>query len=149
MIKDRDTNFQEHSIFLSEIAQSILNGNDAILSIPGVREIISMYLLIPYATHDQLDAGMSSKIPKLDLNEEFLSGINLRNLRDTICHSFVSVEESSAGRLGRIIIDDRSQMNRKEHNDLVIKTKGVFVEITEANKKLNELHAKVIGGENK
>jgi hypothetical protein len=33
MIKDRDTNFREHSIFLSEITQNILDGNDEILLI--------------------------------------------------------------------------------------------------------------------
>src|SRR4051794_28319204 len=109
MIKDRDTNFREHSIFLSEIAESILKSNDGILSIPGVREIIALYLIIPYATNDQLDAGMPSKMPQLDLTEEFINGVNLRNLRDTICHSFVTVEESTVDKLGRIIIDDRGQ----------------------------------------
>src|SRR5665647_3527822 len=113
MIKDRDTNFREHSIFLSEIAQNILNGNDNVLSIPGVREIIALYLLIPYTTYDQLDTGMPSKMPQLDLSQEFMDGVNLRNLRDAICHSFVTVEESSKDKLGRIIIDDRSQINRK------------------------------------
>ena len=144
MIKDRDTNFKEHSIFLSEIARYILNGNDKVLSIPGVREIIALYLLIPYTTYDQLDAGMPSKMPKLDLSEEFMDGVNLRNLRDAICHSFVTVEESSKDKLGRIIIDDRSQLNRKTHNKQVIKTKGVFVEIWRAHEKLKELHEKVI-----
>jgi hypothetical protein len=144
MIKDRDTNFREHSIFLSEIAQNILNGNDGILLIPGVREIISLYLLIPYATNDQLDAGMPSKMPKLDLSEEFLNGVNLRNLRDTICHSFVTVEESSKDKLGRIFVDDRAQMTRKTHNEQESKTLGVFFEIQETQKKLKELHSRII-----
>jgi len=144
MSKDRDTNFKEHSIFLSEIAQNILNGNDRFLSIPGVREIIALYLIIPYATHDQLDYGMPSKMPKLDLSEEFLNGIVLRDLRDSICHSFVTVEASSEERLGRIIIDDRAQMIRKEHDKQEIKTKGVFIDILQAKKKLKELHSKVI-----
>jgi len=144
MIKDRDTNFREHSIFLSEIAQNILNGNDNVLSIPGVREIIALYLLIPYTTYEQLDTGMPSKMPQLDLSQEFMDGVNLRNLRDAICHSFVTVEESSKDKLGRIIIDDRSQMNRKTHSEQVIKTKGVFVDILRAHEKLNELHDKVI-----
>jgi len=144
MIKDRDTNFREHSIFLSEIAQNILNGRDDILSIPGVREIIALYLLVPYTTHDQLDAGMPSKMPQLNLSEEFIAGVNLRNLRDTICHSFVTVEESSEDKLGRIIIDDRSQMNRKTHNEQEVKTKGIFVDILKAREKLSELHGKVI-----
>ncbi|TDE30263.1 hypothetical protein E0I61_04530 [Flavobacterium ranwuense] len=144
MIKDRDTNFREHSIFLSEIAQNILDGNDRFLLIPGVREIIALYLLIPYTTNDQLDSGMPSQMPKLDLSEEFINGVNLRNLRDTICHSFVTVEESSKDRLGRIIIDDRAQMTRKTHNEQESKALGVFLEIPQAHKKLKELHSKII-----
>lgn len=144
MIKDRDTNFREHSIFLSEIAENILNGNDRFLSIPGVREIIALYLIIPYITNNQLDLGMPSKMPKLDLSEEFVNGINLKNLRDSICHSFVTVEESSSDKLGRIIIDDRAQMSRNTHDIKEIKTQGVFVDIREANRKLKELHFKVI-----
>jgi hypothetical protein len=144
MIKDRNTNFREHSIFLSEIAQNILDGNDRFLSIPGVREIIALYLLIPYATNDQLDAGMFSKIPKLDLSEEFISGVTVKNLRDTICHSFVTVEESSKDRLGRIIVDDRAQMTRKTHNEQESKTLGTILEIPQTHKKLKELHSKII-----
>lgn len=144
MIKDRNTNFEEHSIFLAEIAKNILDGNDSFLSIPGVREIIAMYLLIPYTTNDQLDAGMTSKTPQLDLSEEFTSGVSLRNLRDTICHSFVSVEESGPARLGRIIIDDRAQMDRKTHNQQGIKSKMATVSIAHAHQKLSELHTKVI-----
>ncbi len=144
MTKDRDTNFREHSIFLSEIAQNILEGNDRILLVPGVREIIALYLMIPYTTKEQLDAGMPSKMPKLDLSEEFISGVNLRNLRDTICHSFVTVEESNKGILGRIIIDDRAQMTRNTHNKQESKTLGVFLEIQQTHKKLLELHSKII-----
>lgn len=144
MIKDRDTNFKEHSIFLSEIAQNILDGNDKFLSIPGVREIIALYLLIPYATYEQLDAGMPSKMPKLDLSEEFINGVNLRNLRDAICHSFVTVEESSRGRLGRIIIDDRAQMTRKIHDEQEVKALNVSLQIPQAHKRLKELHSIII-----
>ena len=144
MYKDRDTNFREHSIFLSEIAKSILEGNTQVLSIPGVREIIALYLLIPYTTHDQLDTGMTSKIPQLDLSEEFINGVNLRNLRDALCHSFATVEKSTGNNTGRIIIDDRSQMNRKTHDAQESKTKGVFIDVKEANEKLQELHSKVI-----
>lgn len=144
MYKNRDTNFREHSIFLSEIAKSILEGNAQVLSIPGVREIIALYLLIPYTTHDQLDTGMPSKMPQLDLSEEFINGINLRNLRDALCHSFATVEESIGNQMGRIIIDDRSQMNRKTHDTKESKTKGVFIDVKKANEKLQELHNKVI-----
>ncbi|POY40179.1 hypothetical protein C3L50_05900 [Flavobacterium alvei] len=144
MYKDRETNFQEHSIFLSEIAKSILEGDLKILSIPGVSEIIALYLLIPYITNDQLDTGMHLKIPQLDLNEEFINGVNLQNLRNALSHSFVSVEESTEKGIGRIIIDDRSQMNRKNHDEQESKTKGVFIDIIKANEKLQELHNKVI-----
>ena len=144
MTKDRETNFKEHSIFLSEIAQNILDGNDRVLLIPGVPEIIALYLLIPYATNDLLDSGMSSKIPKLDLSEEFTNGVSLKNLRDTICHSFVTVEESTKDILGRIIIDDRAQMSKKNHDKQENKTLGVFLEIPQTHKKLKELHSKII-----
>lgn len=144
MDKDRDTNFSEHSIFLAEIAKNILEGNDNSLSTPGVREIIALYLLIPYITHSQLDTGMRSKMPQLNLSEEFINGINLRNLRDTLCHSFVSVEESIGKNIGRIIIDDRSQMDKKTHDTQVIKTKGIFVDVKEAHEKLQALHDKII-----
>jgi hypothetical protein len=144
MYKNRDTNFREHSIFLSEIAKSILEGNSQVLAVPGVREIIALYLLIPYTTHDQLDTGMPSKMPQLDLSEEFINGINLRNLRDALCHSFATVEESIGNQMGRIIIDDRSQMNRKTHDTQESKTKGVFIDVKKANEKLQELHNKII-----
>jgi len=87
---------------------------------------------------------MPSKMPKLDLTEEFINGVNLRNLRDAICHSFVTVEESTREKLGRIIIDDRAQMNRKAHNEQEIKSLNVSLEIFQAQKKLKELHTKII-----
>lgn len=144
MTKNRDTNFKEHSIFLSEIAISVLNGNDKVLSIPGVREIIALYLLTPYITNTQLDTGMPSKMPKLDLSEQFSDEVDLKNLRDAICHSFVSVEESTVERKGRIIIDDRAQMNRNKHDKQDSKTKAICVEIDATNERLKELHNKVI-----
>jgi hypothetical protein len=144
MGKDRDTNFQEHSVFLSEIAEQILNGNNKILSIPGVPEIIALYLLVPYITNTQFDMGMSSKVPQLDLLENFSDEINLKNLRDALCHSFVSVEESTEIRKGRIILDDRAGMKRDQHDKQQIKTKAACIEIEHANAKLKELHKKVI-----
>lgn len=83
-------------------------------------------------------------MPKLDLSDELINGVNLRNLRDTICRSFATIQESSKEKLGRIIIDDRAQMNRKAHNEQEIKTLGVFLEIPQTHKKLKELHSKII-----
>jgi len=144
MLKDRDVNFQEHSILLSEIALCILNGKDIVLSIPGIREIVALYLLVPYITNDQLETGMSSKMPNLDLNHEFVNGVSLKNLRDAICHSFVSVEESSKDQQGRIIIDDRSEMNRNKHHNQTVKSKAVSIDIKHAHLKLKVLHEMVI-----
>lgn len=142
---DRNTNYKEHSIFLSEIAQNLLRDNFNVLSIYGVKEIISLYLLIPYITKEQLDAGMLSKIPQLNLSDEFVNGINLENLRNAICHSFVSVEDSYDDKnLGRLILDDRTIFDRKTHDKQIIKSKGVFINIIEANKKLFELHTNII-----
>ena len=144
MEKDRDTNFQEHSIFLSEIAENILNGNHQVFSIPGVSEIIALYLLVPYITNTQLDSGMPSKMPKLDLSEKFTDEITLKDLRDAICHSFVSVEESTEIKKGRIIVDDRAQMNRSKHDKKTSKTEAGCINIDSARIKLIELHKKVI-----
>lgn len=144
MLKDRDINFQEHSILLSEIALSILNGKEQVLSTPGIREIIALYLLVPYITNDQLDTGMPSKMPKFDLTYEFVNGVSLKNLRDAVCHSFVSVEESSNNVLGRIIIDDRSEMNRNKHQNQKVQSKCISVDILRAHDKLSELHNMVI-----
>jgi len=144
VVKDRETNFKEHSIFLSEIAINILKGNCNSLLIPGVREIIALYLLIPYTTLAQLDAGMKFKIPQLDLSEQFTSGVDLKNLRDTLCHFFVSVEESTENRTGRLIFDDRIQMSRKEHEEQVKKSGTICIDLQQAYQRLLELHNKVI-----
>ena len=141
---DRDKNFQEHSIFLSEIAEKILNRDSSVLSIDGVPEIIALYLLVPYITNSQLDTGMPSNIPQLDLTENFSGDINLRNLRDAICHSFVSVEQSNEIRKGSIILDDRAGMKRTQHDKQQIKTKAECVDIDNATAKLKKLHKKII-----
>jgi hypothetical protein len=144
MVKDRETNFKEHSIFLSEIATNILKGNDMCLSVPGVREIIALYLLIPYITPTQLDAGMKSKIPQLDLSDQFTKGVDLKNLRDALCHFFVSVEESTENRIGRLIFDDRAQMTGKDHNVQVKKSGAICIDVQQARERLLELHNNVI-----
>ncbi|WP_272151824.1 hypothetical protein [Tenacibaculum aiptasiae] len=141
---DRIRNFKEHSIFMSEIAHNLLQGNYAILETPGVREIISLYMLIPYATRSQLDKGEHFIMPKLDIEKEFLHGVKLEDLRNTISHSFVTVEESTPEKNGRIIIDDRAQMGRKEHEAQEVKSLNVNFEINELNNKLKELHKEVI-----
>lgn len=65
--------YNEHAIFMSRIAIELLNGNIDILSAKGVKEIIAMYLLIPYITNKQLDTPDSKyyNIPKLDINSLF------------------------------------------------------------------------------
>lgn len=55
MNKERIDNYNEHAVFLVEIAREILRKNEKVLNIFGVKEIIVLYLLILYMTPDKLD----------------------------------------------------------------------------------------------
>ncbi len=118
MDKDRTDNYNDHAKLLAEIALSILKGNSAVLNISGIKEIIALYLLVPYMTKSKLQTpGERCKIPSLD--GEFLDKITYEDLRNTICHSFVTVEEDSGDNSthGKVLIfDDRVKMNSKDHS---------------------------------
>lgn len=139
MSNDRVKNFLGHSIFLSEIAIEILKENSQVLNEPGLKEIIALYLLIPYITHDQLDQGMPVNMPKLNLEDKFVGDIKLNDLRNAICHSFVSVEKN-----GGMIIDDRAIKCRNKHAEQEIKTENIRLNIDAVNHRLKELHNEVI-----
>ena len=92
MTEERINNYNSYATFLADIAQAIINGNKDVLDVNGVKEIISLYLLIPYMTNSTLQTPDEKCIfPKLA--GDFMPGISYNDLRDTICHSFVTVEE--------------------------------------------------------
>ena len=45
-----ENKYNSHAKFLADIAIAILNGNKLVLDVNGVKEIIALYLLIPYIT---------------------------------------------------------------------------------------------------
>ena len=118
MTEERINNYNSHATFLADIAQAIISGNKMVLDVNGVKEIIALYLLIPYMTDETLQTpDEMCIIPKL--KGDFMPGISYNNLRDTICHSFVTVEEdknngSDHGK--RLIFDDRLIVDRRTHS---------------------------------
>lgn len=147
---DKIINYNEHAIFMSEIAVKLLEYDNYILITKGVRELIAMYLLIPYITNIQLDKPDSNNynIPKLDINSIFtklinedgsMSEITLDGLRNAICHSFVTIEENQG-----IILDDRASCNRKTHDRREYKGFCNRLEFDKTRKRLLELHNEVI-----
>lgn len=142
--------YNEHAILISRIAIEILRGNINILNAKGVKELIAMYLLIPYITNNQLDKPDENyyNIPKLDINSNFtkvhnidgtLSNMTLDGMRNAICHSFVSLTEH-----GDILLDDRASCDKKAHSALIDKGFCNRLEIEKTSKKLLLLHMYVI-----
>lgn len=94
--------YNNHAVTMSRIAVSLLAGENP-LNLRGVREILAMYLLVPYITNSQLDKPDELyNIPKLDINSLFtkviykdgsLKEMTLDNLRNAICHSFIALTE--------------------------------------------------------
>ena len=148
MEKDREENYNEHAKLLADIALSILNGNKNALDINGIKEIIALYLLIPYMTKSKLQTpGENCKIPSLD--GEFIEKVTYEDLRNTICHSFVTVEEDKGdnsvhGR--RLIFDDRIKTNPKDHSKQGYHSKAVDQNIKEVHDRLLEAIAEILKG---
>ena len=142
--------YNEHAIFMSRLAIDLLKGNFNILNKKGIKELIAMYLLIPYITNQQLDKPSEKyyNVPKLDVSSLFtkvynkdntLSEMTIGRIRDAICHSFVSRLEN-----GDLLLDDRASCDRKTHDNLDDKGFCNRLEIARTSKKLLSLHEKVI-----
>lgn len=146
MENEKAKNYNSHAKFMADIALAILNGNKSILDINGVKEIIALYLLIPYITPDTLQTpGSDYIIPKI--TGDFCGGISLEDLRNAICHSFVTTEKDlNDGSLhGKVLIfDDRVvHHNRKSHNDLGVHDSAHFVLTSTVHSRLLELFEKI------
>lgn len=143
------TSYNNHAITMSNIAISLLMGGNP-LNIKGVRELLAMYLLVPYITKSQLETPSENyNIPKLDVNSLFTKVINkdgtmsemtLDGLRNAICHSFMALTDK-----GDLMLDDRACFpNRKAHDE--VKDKGCFnrLVLNKTRDKLLSLHKQVI-----
>ena len=141
MNEERIVQYNSHAKFLAEIATAILEDNKAILDVNGVKEIIALYLLIPYMTPDE-----KCIIPKL--KGDFVEGITLEDLRNTICHSFVTVEEDkgdSSVHGKTLILDDRVfYHSRKDHIELGEHSSACRILIEYTHKRLEELFNEIL-----
>ena len=83
-------------------------------------------------TKSRLDAPDKECII-LMIDTELCDGIRMRDLRDAICHSFVTAEENS----NQIIIDDRAKYEKRQPHEKLIDrtmtytcTENIFLFIT-------------------
>ena len=142
------TSYNNHAITMSNIAISLLMGGNP-LEIKGVRELLAMYLLVPYITKSQLKTPSENcNIPKLDVNSLFakvmnkdgtLSEMTLESLRNAICHSFMALTDK-----GDLMLDDRASLDRKAHEELEDKRFCNRLELAKTRSKLLSLHKQVI-----
>lgn len=140
--------YNNHAVTMSRIAVSLLAGENP-LNFRGVREILAMYLLVPYITNSQLDKPDELyNIPKLDINSLFtkviykdgsLKEMTLDNLRNAICHSFIALTEK-----GDLLLDDRASCDRKTHDGLDDKGFCNRLELEKTRNKLLTLHKQVL-----
>ncbi len=145
MNKERQENYNDHAKFLADIASAILDDNKNVLDVNGVKEIISLYLLIPYmTTHTLMTPAEGCVIPHLE--GLFLNGITYEDLRNTICHSFVTVEEDKGdGWHGKsLIFDDRVIINKKEHSNMSYHSGAYLMNVDSVHTKLKEMINEII-----
>lgn len=142
------TSYNNHAITMSDIAVSLLSGYNP-LEVKGVRELLAMYLLIPYITKSQLDTPSEKyNIPQLKLDSLFTKVINkngsisemtLDGLRNALCHSFVALTDK-----GDLLLDDRASCDRKTHDSLDDKGFCNRLVLDKTRNKLLSLHKEVI-----
>lgn len=146
MTEEKIANYNSHAKFMADIAMSILNGNEGVLNVNGVKEIISLYLLVPYITPDKLTTP-DEKCVIPNISGYFCDGISLEDLRNAICHSFVTVEENrNDGTIhGKcLIVDDRVLFhNRKSHADMGMHSTATNIMIEDAHNRLVELFTEI------
>ena len=138
--------YNEHAKFMADNAVEVLAGNKNVFDVNGVKEIIALYLLIPYITPSQLKTpGEGYIVPKI--TDNFSEAITLRNLRDAICHSFVTTEEKlndGSGHGDYLILDDRAFYNRMEHEKLTTNSGTTKIRIDYTHKRLEEIFKQII-----
>ena len=141
MTDEKIKNYNSHAVFLADIAKAIIDNNKNVLDVNGVKEIISLYLLIPYMTESTLQTpDEKCIIPKL--SGDFMPGIPFSSLRDTISHSFITTEEdkkdgSMHGKF--LIFDDRLVTERKLHSKKGNHSNAAPLLIESVHKRIEEM----------
>ena len=155
---------------MAEIADCIINdkiplkpggmliGNSIAEYQVGVKEIIGLYLLIPYMNssgncllydnnHKQIGIFNDDDIAFCDIEGR---AIRIKDLRDTICHSFVSCE-APEGQEPYIVFDDRVVLSRSDHSKLagtVDGNKCILVKNSEVLSFLKKSYSKIMSMDN-
>lgn len=140
--------YNNHAVTMAQIAVNLLEGKNP-LNVCGVRELLALYLLVPYITNKRLDVPAANyNVPKLDMETVLtkvrfkngnLSEMTLDNLRNALCHSFVALTEK-----GDLILDDRASCDRKTHDTIPDKGFCNRLEVLKTRRKLLELHKEVL-----
>ncbi|WP_428050504.1 hypothetical protein [Candidatus Avelusimicrobium fimicolum] len=140
--------YNNHAVTMAQIAVNLLEGKNP-LNVCGVRELLALYLLVPYITNKRLDVPAANyNVPQLDMKTVLtkvrfkngsLSEMTLDNLRNALCHSFVALTEK-----GDLILDDRASCDRKTHDTIPDKGFCNRLEVLKTRRKLLELHKKVL-----
>ena len=140
--------YNNHAVTMAQIAVNLLEGKNP-LNVRGVRELLALYLLVPYITNKRLDVPAANyNVPHLDMKTVLtkvrfkngsLSEVTLDNLRNALCHSFVALTEK-----GDLILDDRASLDRKTHDSLSDKGFCNRLEIGKTRHKLLALHKSIL-----
>ena len=140
--------YNNHAVTMAQIAVNLLEGKNP-LNVRGVRELLALYLLVPYITNKRLDVPAANyNVPQLDMKTVLtkvrfkngsLSEMTLDNLRNALCHSFVALTEK-----GDLILDDRASCDRKTHDTIPDKGFCNRLEVLKTRRKLLELHKEVL-----
>lgn len=140
--------YNNHAVTMAQIAVNLLEGKNP-LNGCGVRELLALYLLVPYITNKRLDVPAANyNVPQLDMKTVLtkvrfkngsLSEMTLDNLRNALCHSFVALTEK-----GDLILDDRASLDRKTHDSLSDKGFCNRLEIGKTRNKLLALHKSIL-----
>ena len=140
--------YNNHAVTMAQIAVNLLEGKNP-LNVCGVRELLALYLLVPYITNKRLDVPAANyNVPQLDMKTVLtkvrfkngsLSEMTLENLRNALCHSFVALTEK-----GDLLLDDRASLDRKTHDSLSDKGFCNRLEIGKTRNKLLALHKSIL-----
>lgn len=140
--------YNNHAVTMAQIAVNLLEGKNP-LNGCGVRELLALYLLVPYITNKRLDVPAANyNVPQLDMKTVLtkvrfkngsLSEMTLENLRNALCHSFVALTEK-----GDLLLDDRASLDRKTHDSLSDKGFCNRLEIGKTRNKLLALHKSIL-----
>lgn len=120
----------------------------------GVKEIIGLYLLIPFMNNEKnrlMYDGIHTQVSIFQDDDIAFSDINgseiiIKNLRDTMCHSFVSCEVPKEGG-PYIVFNDRIIMSKSKHDKLAGTKDGnkcVLVNCGKVLKLLRHSYAKIL-----